>query len=232
MTRTARITLTIGGSLAGLLVLMVLLGHLVGGQAPDYTVTSQDTSGQQRTITIEVGSDEDLRAVFDDVVAGLDDEAGYYVRINCTTGGTGSADNRLANGRYALGGDAELVTGLRDGQTEFDTVDNASCPDEPPLSPAERSSIRAEAGLPPDPDEDTAAAYIADLEVIDPNIVHGKDEKAIDRGLNQCSSVANGHDETELVRITNERFTSPEHPEGFGENIAAQILDTVRTHLC
>ncbi|MCU1647136.1 MAG: hypothetical protein JWN03_7411 [Nocardia sp.] len=30
-------------------------------------------------------------------------EGGYWVRINCTSGGTGKADNRLANGTLAVG---------------------------------------------------------------------------------------------------------------------------------
>jgi hypothetical protein len=36
------------------------------------------------------------------------------------------------------------------------------------------------------PDE----TYIAGLETIDPDIVHGKPDKAVSRGSDQCSSVA------------------------------------------
>lgn len=95
---------------------------------PAYTVTKQDTEGNKRTIEVQVDTTKDLKAVFDDVVSGLKDEAGYYVMLNCSTGGTAKADNRLANGQYANGSMGAATTGLDEGTTEFDTNDGATCP--------------------------------------------------------------------------------------------------------
>jgi hypothetical protein len=62
------------------------------------------------------------------VVGSLDDEAGYFVYINCSTGGTAGADNRLANGRYAKGNIGVATTGLNDGDKEFEPVEGRDCP--------------------------------------------------------------------------------------------------------
>ncbi|MEV0982341.1 hypothetical protein [Streptomyces sp. NPDC049915] len=96
--------------------------------APPYKITKQDTSGNQRQVTVEVSSTKDLRAVFDDVADKLTDEAGYFVQINCTTGGTKAADNRLANGKKAVGPVGAASTGLDDGKTEYEAQAGAKCP--------------------------------------------------------------------------------------------------------
>ncbi|XQE79527.1 hypothetical protein ACN24L_12420 [Streptomyces microflavus] len=95
---------------------------------PAYKVTKQDTEGNKRTVEVQVDTTKDLKAVFDHVVRGLKDEAGYYVMLNCSTGGTAKADNRLANGQYANGSMGAATTGLDEGTTEFDTNDGATCP--------------------------------------------------------------------------------------------------------
>ncbi|MFF9147459.1 hypothetical protein ACF1BN_21640 [Streptomyces sp. NPDC014861] len=56
------------------------------------------------------------------------------------------------------------------------------------LGPAAKAAAREAAGLPPEPDAATAAAYIAALDAIDKDIVHGEEEKAISRGLDTCST--------------------------------------------
>ncbi|MEU0521948.1 hypothetical protein [Streptosporangium sp. NPDC006007] len=95
------------------------------------------------------------------------------------------------------------------------------------------SSIEADAGIPPKPDPATQAKFIAALNAIDPEIVNGKEGKAIDRARNQCSSAKESPDnQAKLVDLTNQRFLSPEHPEGFGEATATKILKAVRTHIC
>ncbi|MDT0438676.1 MULTISPECIES: hypothetical protein [Streptomyces] len=97
-------------------------------KVPAYKITHQDTDGNQRRVTIKVTSAKGLRAVFNDAAAGLKDDAGYFVEINCTTGGTGSADNRLANGKKAVGHMGAASTGLADGKTEFEEQQGATCP--------------------------------------------------------------------------------------------------------
>ncbi len=72
-----------------------------------------------------------------------------------------------------------------------------------------------------------------DQDAINADIVHGKDEKAIDRGINQCSSIKRyKDDEAKQVELTNSRFSSPSAPEGHGEAIAKQILKATHENLC
>ena len=122
--------------------------------APAYDVVSRDENGNSRDLVIEVESSEDLEAVFDDVVGDLDDEAGYFVLINCSTGATSAADNRLANGRHAIGAMGEAATGLEDGQSDFSVNQDRSCPaPEAPTHPGGPTATQvvdafAAAGLP------------------------------------------------------------------------------------
>ncbi len=95
------------------------------------------------------------------------------------------------------------------------------------------SSIQAEAGIPPEPDPATWRKYINALNAIDPEIVNGKEEKAVDGGRDQCSSVKEfPDDQAKLVDLTNRRFLSPNHPDGFGKATAAKILAAVRKYIC
>lgn len=96
---------------------------------PAYKVVDQDPSGNKRNVVVEVGSTKNLRAVFDAVTDSLTEEAGYYIMINCSTGGTKGVDNRLANGQYAIGRMGTATTGLEDRGTEFSTNAGRSCPD-------------------------------------------------------------------------------------------------------
>jgi len=89
---------------------------------PPYTVTRDQTRGPQRYL------DADVRAVFDAVAAGLTDDGGYLIAINCATGGTAGADNRLANGRKAVGAKGAAATGLGAGEVQFEPVAGRSCP--------------------------------------------------------------------------------------------------------
>lgn len=99
-------------------------------------------------------------------------------------------------------------------------------------SPGSVASAAAAAGIPPEPDQKTWAAYIADLKKIDLAIVDDE-EQAVDRGRNQCSSIKDfPADEAKLVDLTNQRFTAPGHPDGFGKAKATKILAAVRKHLC
>ncbi|MGP3970060.1 hypothetical protein [Streptomyces sp. 6N223] len=95
--------------------------------APDYAITSRDTTGNKRNIIAEVDTADDLRAVFDYIANGLTDEAGYSIMINCSTGGTDAADNRLANGQVAIGSLGAATTGLEEGGTEFMVNEGRTC---------------------------------------------------------------------------------------------------------
>jgi hypothetical protein len=89
-------------------------------------------------------------------------------------------------------------------------------------------------GAPPPPDRATAEAYVADLRRIDPAIVGAGDIRAlVDRGREQCAAIREFPDDrARLVELTEQRFTAPGHPDGFGAAKAAAILDVVRARIC
>ncbi|WP_432135857.1 hypothetical protein [Streptomyces sp. bgisy154] len=205
---------------------------------PPYEVVQQDTNGNKRTIVVEVNTTKDLRSVFDAVTTGLKDEAGYYIMINCSTGGTKSVDNRLANGQYAIGRLGEATTGLNDGDTEFSTNKGRTCP----VSAADEAQQKADqeaaataAGLPPDPDAATREAYLDALNAIDPRIAKpGKDDQTVSRGLTQCRSIKeHPNDKGKLAQLALERFTvTTRLPEISTPETGQKIVDAVHKHLC
>lgn len=111
----------------------------------------------------------------------------------------------------------------------------------PATAPASASSVGSAqpsapaagaGGLPPKPDAATTARYIAALDAIDPDIVHGKEDAAVSRGRDQCSSIGQHKSQDELIKLTLQRFTSPTHPQGHGPEKAAKILTVVHDNIC
>ncbi|MEV0992740.1 hypothetical protein [Streptomyces sp. NPDC049949] len=135
-------------------------------------------------------------------------------------------------GLTACGSDKET------GQPAPKTPPPAAAPSNPVAPEASsKPSAATEApkskGIPPKPDAAAQAKYIAALTAIDPDIVNTKPDKAVDRGRNQCETIANfPKDDQKQIDLTNQRFTSPNHPDGFGPATAAKIRDAVHTHLC
>ncbi|MFF8788117.1 hypothetical protein [Streptomyces sp. NPDC015125] len=104
-----------------------------------------------------------------------------------------------------------------------------------PSAPSAKNSADAEAsaGIPPKPDAATELGYIRALTGIDPDIVHGKEAKAVERGRNQCQTIHHfPKDKSKQAGMAEMRFTSPHHPKGFGKVKAAQIVVAVHTNLC
>ncbi|MGW2028433.1 hypothetical protein [Streptomyces decoyicus] len=88
-------------------------------------------------------------------------------------------------------------------------------------------------GIPPEPDAAAKLGYLRALTGIDPDIVHGKEDKAVDRGRNQYQTIRNfPKDKPKQAEMAEMRFTSPSHPDGFGKVKAAQIVEAVHTNLC
>jgi hypothetical protein len=116
------------------------------------------------------------------------------------------------------------------------TSDDKAAEDPPPATTApatDMSSALAAAGIPPKPEAKTWAAYIAALKKIDIAIVGDDEEQAVDRGRDQCSSVKEWpNDEAKLISLVNKRFTSPDHPQGFGNAKSKKILAAVRKYIC
>ncbi|MFI1701968.1 hypothetical protein ACH419_39310 [Streptomyces bobili] len=133
---------SIGLGCLGVVTFLIVVGvvaNLFGGdgdkdsdkpaaKAPPYQVVQQEESGNTRNVVVEVDSLANLRPVFDAVTKSLTEEAGYFVMINCSTRGTAGADNRLANGKKAVGRMGSATTGLEAGGAEFSTNAGRTCP--------------------------------------------------------------------------------------------------------
>jgi PBP1b-binding outer membrane lipoprotein LpoB len=99
----------------------------VESDTPEYRIVEP----RNRTIVVEVDglpTEEQMRGIFDEVVAGQTKDGGQSVLINCSTGGTESVDNRLANGRFAIGQLGAAQTGLEAGDSEFSVNSSSACP--------------------------------------------------------------------------------------------------------
>ncbi|WKU03747.1 hypothetical protein [Micromonospora sp. HUAS LYJ1] len=112
-------------------------------------------------------------------------------------------------------------------------------PQAAPTTPGGLSSEAIEkaeeaAGIPPKPDQKTAEAYLAALRKIDPEIVGDKDpDRIIDRGRDQCSTIKGfPDDQAKVIMFVNTRFTSPDHPDGFGDAKAKKINEVVKKYIC
>jgi hypothetical protein len=103
----------------------------------------------------------------------------------------------------------------------------------PASSSPNPDTARAAAGLPAEPRGAQRQAFLDGLNAIDKDIVHGKDDKAISRGIDTCGTIKNfPKDQAKQADQTNKRWTSPTHPEGHGLAKAAQILTVVHTTIC
>ncbi|MEV6474566.1 hypothetical protein [Streptomyces sp. NPDC051657] len=118
---------------------------------------------------------------------------------------------------------------------EDDTTAKPSAP--PSLTEEQRAGARAAAGLAPEPSATDRYQFLEALDAIDRRIVDGKEDKAVSRGLNQCSSIkgASGNEDkqVELVKQTLSRFTIDTRlPEIATPETGAKILAAVHQNLC
>lgn len=98
--------------------------------APEFVVESGpvDTDGPVR-ITVDATITEDEQsAIMEVLVLDFTAEGGYFVSINCSTGGTAAADHRLGNGVISVGKMGAARTGfIRDG-FNIKPLAGATCP--------------------------------------------------------------------------------------------------------
>ncbi|MEU1184718.1 hypothetical protein ABZ464_45335 [Streptomyces sp. NPDC005820] len=98
---------------------------------------------------------------------------------------------------------------------------------------ATRQAAKGKAALPPRPDRDGEGAYVRALTAIDPDIVHDKEDEAVERGRDQCATIHDHPgDREEQIGAAMQRFVSPGHPDGFGRVKSTRIVDAVHTNLC
>ncbi|MER6147967.1 hypothetical protein [Streptomyces hirsutus] len=103
------------------------------------------------------------------------------------------------------------------------------------ISAEDKAKAREAAGLPPEPDAAARKAFLDALNAIDPRIIKpGKDDQAVSRGLNQCSSIKSSPDDKEkLAQQALGRFTIDTRlPELNTPETGQKIVDAVRKHLC
>ncbi|MEU1420243.1 MULTISPECIES: hypothetical protein [unclassified Kitasatospora] len=140
--------------------------------------------------------------------------------------GTGAPATPTAPGAPATGS----PDGPAPGSTPPATPD---APDAPATSAPPKPAPPADAGLPAKPGSADAAKLVAALDAIDPAIVGGKPDEAVDRARNQCQAMYQfPKDRAKLVELVNQRFTAPDHPQGFGAEKAEKIIDALRATLC
>ncbi|MQS15038.1 hypothetical protein F7Q99_22925 [Streptomyces kaniharaensis] len=159
----------------------------------------------------------------------------------CSSSGSGSATSTAAAGSPTSAAAAATASGTAAPAATDATSPAASAPVSAPAptdgSPGASAPAKpappTDAGLPAKPGSDVTAKLVAALDAIDPAIVGGKPEQAVDRARNQCQSMYQfPKDKAKLVDLANQRFTSPDHPQGFGPDKAAKINDALRATLC
>ncbi|WP_340384559.1 hypothetical protein U5640_42550 [Streptomyces sp. SS7] len=102
-----------------------------------------------------------------------------------------------------------------------------------PPSPTRPAVKKGKAALPPRPDRDGEGAYVRALTAIDPDIVHDKEDEAVERGRDQCATIHDHPgDREEQIGAAMRRFVSPGHPDGFGRLKSTRIVEAVHTNLC
>ncbi|MFD0349950.1 hypothetical protein ACFQ0M_35850 [Kitasatospora aburaviensis] len=106
-------------------------------------------------------------------------------------------------------------------------------PDAPGTPAPPKPAPPADAGLPTKPGSDVTAKLVEALNAIDPAIVGGKPDQAVDRARNQCQAMYQfPKDRSKLVELADQRFTDAAHPQGFGPEKAEKIIDALRATLC
>lgn len=91
----------------------------------------------------------------------------------------------------------------------------------------------SDAGLPPQPDAELTAKVIAALKSVDPAIVGDQPDRAVERARAQCQSMElSPRDVAKQVELAQQRFTTTEHPQGFGPEKAGRIVEVLRATLC
>lgn len=153
---------------------------------PSYSLVSE--TDRRIVVAVDVLPPGDgLRRIFDTIRSDSGRaDGGYFVEINCSTGGTAAVDNRLANGKFAVGRLGAAQVGLPAGGHEFAAVEGRTCPaaSTPTHSPA------------PAPGRQT---YLDQLRLIDPGLVV-REDRAISRAENTCLDIFEGKTGDQLVR--------------------------------
>ncbi|MET4924236.1 hypothetical protein P3L51_18040 [Streptomyces sp. PSRA5] len=102
-----------------------------------------------------------------------------------------------------------------------------------PLTPEETADIAADLGYPAEPDAAQRAAFMRALDTIDPDLAHGKEDIAVSRAMDTCRSLKDYPGDTaKQEEVAMKRWTSPAHPEGRTNAVAANVVKAAHTNIC
>ncbi|MGW2371255.1 MULTISPECIES: hypothetical protein [Kitasatospora] len=160
----------------------------------------------------------------------------------CSSSGSGSGSG--SDKATAAAGSPTVAVATPSGAATADstatapTTPGTPAPSDPSAPGADGSTPAkpappADAGLPAKPDADLTGKVVAALNAIDPAIVGGKPDQAVEQARQQCQAMYQfPKDKAKLIELANQHFTSPDHPQGFGPDTAAKIDDALRATLC
>lgn len=83
----------------------------------------------------------------------------------------------------------------------------------------------------PIPSLEAQQQFQAALDAIDPDIVHGKLDKAVSRARNVCQVWKTCRDQASYMAAVAERFSSPRRPHGWDEITVARIANAIATFI-
>ncbi|MDX3324725.1 hypothetical protein PV405_08600 [Streptomyces sp. ME02-6979-3A] len=127
------------------------------------------------------------------------------------------------------------LTACEDGTSTSSKPEAAKTSASTELTQEQRDAARKAAGLPTEPKAAERQAYLDALNAIDPRIIKpGKEDQAVSRGINQCSSIkSTPNDRAKLSQLALERFTVDTRlPEISTTETGGKIVDAVRAHIC
>ncbi|MFJ9691072.1 hypothetical protein [Kitasatospora sp. NPDC101183] len=152
----------------------------------------------------------------------------------CSSSGSGSTAAGSPTTAASAAGSAAAPTAAPTGDASATAPASAPADGATPgaTAPA-KPAPPTDAGLPGKPDADLTAKLVAALNAIDPSIVDGKPGQAVERARSQCQAISQSpKDKQKLTDLADQRFTSPQHPQGLGPETAAKINDALRATLC
>ncbi|MFE7947398.1 hypothetical protein [Streptomyces sp. NPDC057426] len=128
---------------------------------------------------------------------------------------------------------ATIVLGITACSSETAPDEPSDKPTAKPTVTVDADAARKAAGLPTEPTGTARQAFLDGLNAIDADIVHGKDDKAVSRGIDTCGIFKRfPGDKAKQVDQTNKRWTSPTHPDGHGLAKAEKILGVAHKNIC
>lgn len=126
------------------------------------------------------------------------------------------------------------LAGCAAGPEAADTPQAVDPSPTPAVDQSKLNELLAESDIPPKPSPEKAAAFVAALEGINPELVEDRSaESLVSRGRDQCATIKDWPgDEAKWTWWAQQRFTSPQRPEGYDAATANRIIKAARKYIC